>query len=97
MKTYLKVISTGSQNGNCYAVFSENEILLLDFGCRYQKILESIDFRISDVVGGLLTHIHGDHAKSYKEINRSGIPIYSNKETAEQLENTRIALEKEKL
>lgn len=97
MKTYLKVISTGSQNGNCYAVFSENEILLLDFGCRYQKILESIDFRISDVVGGLLTHIHGDHAKSYKEINRSGIPIYSNKETAEQLGNTRIALEKEKL
>lgn len=97
MKTYLKVISTGSQNGNCYAVFSGDEILLLDFGCRYQEILKGIDFQISNVVGALLTHIHGDHAKSYKEIRRAGIPIYSNKETAEQLESVKIASEKEKL
>lgn len=97
MKTYLKVISTGSQDGNCYAIFSDDEILLLDFGCKYQQILEAIDFKISNVVGALLTHIHGDHAKSYKEINRACIPIYSNKETVEQLGNVTVAVEKEKL
>lgn len=96
MKTYLKVISTGSRDGNCYAVFSGDEILLLDFGCRYQQILKGIDFKVSNVVGALLTHVHGDHAKSHKEINRSGIPIYSNRETAEQIKNIEILEEKKK-
>lgn len=82
MSMWLKVINTGSQYGNCYALMSgDEEILLLDCGCKYREILRGIDYRIADVAGCLLTHIHGDHAKSYKNLTKNGIEIYSNNDT----------------
>lgn len=56
---FMRVISSGSQNGNCYALSSDDEILLLDCGCNYKKILRGIDFQISKVVGCILSHEHG--------------------------------------
>ena len=83
----LKVISTGSQAGNCYALIADDgEILLLDFGCEPNKILRGIDYKISDVCGALLTHMHGDHVKAYRWLFQNGIPIYTNDETAEYFE-----------
>ena len=82
----LKVISSGSQYGNCYAIIAGSEILLLDCGCRYSDILKGIEYKITNAVGCLLTHEHGDHSKSYKEILKAGIPIYTNDETADSLE-----------
>lgn len=83
----LKVISTGSQAGNCYALIADNgEILLLDFGCKPKKILQGIDYKISDVRAALLTHAHFDHAKAYRWLFQNGIPIYTNDETAEHFE-----------
>ena len=83
----LKIISTGSQAGNCYALIADNgEILLLDFGCEANKILRGIDYKVSDVCGTLLTHMHGDHAKEYRWLFQNGIPIYTNDETAEHFE-----------
>lgn len=56
---FMKIISTGSQSGNSYALIANNgEILLLDAGCKYQSILKTINYRISDVVGVLLSHEH---------------------------------------
>lgn len=56
----LKVISTGSQAGNCYTLIADNgEILLLDAGTTYYKTaLKAIDYRISDVKALLLSHEH---------------------------------------
>ena len=83
----LKVISTGSQAGNCYALIADNEeILLLDFGCEPNKILRGIDYKISDVCGAVLSHGHGDHVKAYRWLFQNGIPIYTNDETAEHFE-----------
>ena len=83
----LKIISTGSQAGNCYALIADNgEILLLDFGCEPNKILRGIGYRVSDVCGALLTHMHGDHVKAYRWLFQNGIPIYTNDETAEHFE-----------
>lgn len=57
---FMRVISTGSKTGNCYSLISDSgEILLLDFGCDSKKILRGIDYRISDVVGAVLSHEHG--------------------------------------
>lgn len=84
---FLKVISTGSKDGNCYALIPDSgQILLLDFGCEKKKILRGIDYRISDVVGALLTHGHGDHSKGYKWLLENWIPIYTNDETADGFE-----------
>lgn len=56
---FMKIISTGSQAGNSYALIANSgEILLLDAGCKYQIILKSINYRISDVAGILLSHEH---------------------------------------
>lgn len=56
---FMKIISTGSKAGNSYALIADNgEILLIDAGCKYQSILKSINYRISDVVGILLSHEH---------------------------------------
>lgn len=54
---FLRTISTGS-NGNSYALINDNEILLLDLGVSVKDIKQNIDFRISDVVGCLVTHKH---------------------------------------
>ena len=55
----LKVISTGSQAGNSYALIADNgEILLLDAGATYRTALKAIDYRISDVKALLLSHEH---------------------------------------
>ena len=57
---FLRVISTGSKAGNCYALVPDSrQILLLDFGCDKKKILRGIDYRVSDVVAAVLSHGHG--------------------------------------
>lgn len=82
----LKVISTGSTRGNCYALQTESgEMLLLDCGCNYKKILRGIDYQISNVSGVLLSHEHVDHTKAFKEIMDAGIQIYTNDETVEDM------------
>lgn len=83
---FMRVINTGSQPGNCYALKSESgEILFLDCGCKYSEILKGISYRISDVSGCLLTHGHGDHLKSFQNLMQSGIQIYTNDETVEDM------------
>ena len=55
----LKIISTGSQAGNCYALIADNgEILLLDAGSTYKTALKAIGYRISCVKALLLSHEH---------------------------------------
>ena len=55
----LRVISTGSQAGNSYALIADNgEILLLDAGTTYKSALKAVDYRILDVKALLLSHEH---------------------------------------
>ena len=53
----LKTIATGSK-GNSYALFSGEEILMIDLGVGQSEIKKAIDFRISDVVGCIVSHEH---------------------------------------
>ena len=67
---FMRVISTGSTKGNCYALQSSTgEIVLLDCGCNYKKILRGIDYQISNVEAVLLSHGHGDHTEAFKTID----------------------------
>lgn len=87
---FMRVISTGSTKGNCYALQSSaDEIVLLDCGCNYKKILRGIDYQISNVSGVLLSHEHGDHTgnhnKTVREIMNAGITVYTGAETIKNL------------
>lgn len=75
----LKTIATGS-SGNSYALMNDKEILLLDLGVSEKVIKKAIDFRISDVVGAVVSHGHLDHAKSVKDFENMGIPVFSHKD-----------------
>ena len=83
---FVRVISTGSTKGNCYALQSSTgEIVLLDCGCKYKKILRGIDYQINNVSGVLLSHEHGDHTEAVHEIMNAGITVYTGAETISNL------------
>ena len=72
----LKCIGSGS-SGNSYALIdNDNKIFLLDLGLSKKEILKGIDFRISDVVGAVVTHCHKDHSKSVDDFAKSRISVY---------------------
>lgn len=75
----LKTIATGS-SGNSYALMNDKEILLLDLGVSEKIIKKEIDFRISDVVGAVVSHGHLDHSKAVKDFENMGILVFSNKD-----------------
>ena len=73
---FVRCIGTGS-SGNCYALYDDDgKILLLDLGLTSKVIKKAIDFRISDVVGALVSHIHADHSKAVKDFEDMGISVF---------------------
>lgn len=79
----LKTIATGS-SGNCHALIADTgEILLLDLGENEKKIKKGIGWKISDVIGAIVTHKHADHSKSVKDFERMGIPVFKTYENTE--------------
>lgn len=82
----LQVASTGSQ-ANCYLLEAGTEVLVLDAGLPVRKMLPHIrDFR--SVVGCLVTHEHGDHARGAVELARRGIPVYCSEGTMQALDGS---------
>lgn len=80
----LNVISSGSQ-GNAYILESHGEKLLIELGVAWKDILKSLNYKIDDVCGCVVSHKHTDHANkdTIKKVIQYGIPIYSCKETRE--------------
>ena len=72
----LRCIATGS-SGNSYALIDGESILLLDLGVSAKEIKRAIDFRISDVVGAVVTHQHQDHSKAVTDFEKMGIPVFA--------------------
>lgn len=71
----VKCIATGSK-GNCYALKdNDGKILLLDCGIPLKEVKAGIDFRVSDLVGCVVTHGHLDHSKASDDLKRMGIPV----------------------
>jgi phosphoribosyl 1,2-cyclic phosphodiesterase len=72
----LNIINSNS-DGNCY-LFTDNkgETLIVECGVRFDKIKQALNFDLSNVVGCLITHEHGDHCKGVIDAVKSGIDIY---------------------
>lgn len=80
----IKALASGS-SGNCYRVTDGSTTLLLEAGIRYKDIQKSLNFQMSQIDGCLITHEHGDHCKSVKDVMKSGIDCYMSKGAAEAL------------
>ena len=83
----LTVIGTGSK-GNAYLLENEEEALLIECGVNIKAIKQALNFNLSKVVGCILTHEHGDHAKSVKEVMASGINVLATYGTHKACKNT---------
>ena len=76
----LHIIGSSSA-GNAYAFESEKETLLLECGVRFLSVKKALNFDLTKVVGALISHEHGDHAKYTKDVASAGINIYASSGT----------------
>lgn len=70
--------------GNAYALDSGTEILLLEAGCKMADVKRAIDFRLANVVGCIVSHVHGDHAKYATEYAKFGVNVYGPQDIADK-------------
>ena len=83
------VVLGSSSSGNCYVLDAGNEALILEAGIRLNEVKKVLGFNIRKVVGCLITHQHGDHAKYIKGMIDMGFPtlalpeVWTAKETAD--------------
>jgi len=75
-----------SSQGNAYALeFDNGQILLLEAGMPYKQFAKAFPGRWLDVIGCLLTHEHGDHAKYVETYLDAGIVINASEGTLNKL------------
>ncbi len=70
----LKVLGSNSR-GNCYILENEHEALIIEAGFSFSRVRRALDLNHSRVVGCLVSHGHGDHARYMAGFAKSGINI----------------------
>lgn len=78
------VFGSGS-SGNCYRIQDGPDTILLEAGLPFTQMREALGFRVSQLAGCLVSHSHGDHAKSVKDLLKVGVDCYLHPDTAEAL------------
>lgn len=76
-------VLASSSSGNCYRISDGTTSLLLECGIPIKQIRKSIG--LSDISACLISHSHGDHSKSAKDILKAGIDVYTSNGTREYL------------
>ncbi len=72
----IKTINSSSE-GCAYIVESNGSQLLIEMGISLKKIRQALNFDFSGVVGCLVSHEHGDHAKYLPQLEKETfIPIW---------------------
>lgn len=74
-----------SSKGNCYRIDDGSTPLLLECGIPFKEIQKKLDFTTREIKGCLLSHEHGDHARSIKDVMKAGIDCYMSPGTAKAL------------
>lgn len=80
----LQILGSSSK-GNCYILQNENESLIIECGVNISDIKKALNFSFAKVSGCLVTHEHGDHAKSINEVMLMGVDIYTSRGTIRAL------------
>lgn len=75
-----------SSAGNAYKLSAEGcKPLLLDCGIPFKKLLKALDFKLSEIAGCLITHAHGDHCASAKDLMDNAVDCYATRAAFEQM------------
>lgn len=70
----LKVLGSSSA-GNCYILESDTEALIIEAGLPLMEVKKVLNFNVRKIVGVVVSHSHGDHAKYISEYERAGISV----------------------
>lgn len=82
----IKPIASGS-SGNCYYVSDGRSEILIEAGISVPKIEQGLwgaGTRLSRIDACLVSHTHGDHAKSAFALTKRGVDVYANQDTLEK-------------
>lgn len=71
----LRCLGSGS-SGNCYILENDSEALVIEAGIPFMAVKKALGFNISKIVGVVVSHSHGDHAKHVGEYEKSGISVF---------------------
>lgn len=76
-----------SSSGNCYLFQSEKtgEVLAVEAGVKFNKAKKALDFNLNSIVGCIVSHEHGDHAKCVGDFINACIPCYMSQGTKHAL------------
>jgi len=80
----LKILGSSSA-GNCYVFDNGVEALVLECGVRFAEVQRAVDFDLSRVVGCVVSHEHGDHAREVQKFVDARIPVYASAGTIRAL------------
>jgi len=80
----VKVLASGS-SGNAYLISDGVTPLLLEAGIPFKEIRRGLNFQLSGISGCLLSHCHGDHSRSVKDMLKAGIDCFASAGTIEAL------------
>lgn len=80
----IKCIGTGS-SGNAYLVKCNGNQILLDAGLPLTVIQKASGYNLMAIDAAFITHEHGDHSKSVRDLIKRGIRTYMSLGTAEAL------------
>lgn len=70
----LTCLGSGSA-GNCYLLHNDTECMVIEAGIPLKEVKKALDFNISRIIGIVVSHEHGDHAKYLREYQENGIPV----------------------
>lgn len=84
-----RILASGSK-ANCYAFSDGTATFLIECGLPVSRTLKLLDYRLPDAI--LVTHEHGDHARSAKNFLERGVEIYMTAPSAESLSLKRYNL-----
>ena len=77
-----------SSKGNSYIFEGERGALIIECGLPLKEVKKALNFDLSKVVGALVSHSHGDHAKYYADYISNSISVYMSEATRQALGTT---------
>lgn len=81
----LKILGSGSK-GNCYLLDNGKECLVIEAGIPFKEVQKAVDYDISRIVGVIVSHEHGDHAKYVNKFLDARIPVWASSGTIVAIE-----------
>lgn len=89
----LRVLNSGS-DANGYILYNGSEALVIECGVPYSQCLRALGFMRRAIVGAIVSHEHGDHAKYVKQYLDASVPVYASRGTLDNVKkgvNERLA------